>query len=205
MPRATPPKPDAREPKSRARRLALIEMIADVLLAEGVAQIPLRDLAAALGTSDRMLLYYFDDKADLVRSSLEEVSSRLARALETSSPVERSPPDAVFEAVVARFGAEAMSPFMTVWADIVARSGRGEEPFRTFARESVERWLQWLAARLDLEDEAERREVAAAILAVVEGTRLLEASAPDAARRAAAVLSRAFRPAAPRSPGPKTR
>jgi AcrR family transcriptional regulator len=205
MPRDTPPQPDRREPKSRGKRQALIAGIADILLAEGVAQIPLRELAAALGTSDRMLLYYFDDKADLVRSSLQEVSSRLALALEPSSPVARRPPGSVFEVAVARFGAPAMSPFMAVWADIAARSARGEEPFRSFARGAVEGWLQWLDDRLDVADPAERRDVAAAILAAVEGARLLGASAPGAAHRAAAVLSRGFEATPGRRSGPKTR
>ena len=48
------------------RREAAIERMADHVLSEGLAAGTLRPLAAAAGTSDRMLLYYFADKDELL-------------------------------------------------------------------------------------------------------------------------------------------
>jgi AcrR family transcriptional regulator len=184
--------PSGREASTRrrAKRADFIAQIADVLLAAGVAQIPLRDLAAALGTSDRMLLYYFDDTADLVQASLQEISTRLA-ALLPGSAGDKIDPQAMLNGAAPLFASEAMSPFMNVWADISARGGRGEEPFRMIARRSVEGWLSWLEARLDV-PKAERRTVATAILTVVEGARLLEASSPGSTKGVAEILARSF-------------
>src|SRR4051812_36890448 len=120
----------------RAKRSALVARIADVLMANGMAQIPLRDLAAELGTSDRMLLYYFDDKVDLVTASLQAVSARLEAVLVGASDL-RGAPEAVLVAATALFGSPPIAPFMNVWADISARGGRGEEPFRSIAQDSV--------------------------------------------------------------------
>lgn len=179
-------------PPKAAKRAELAERIAERLLAAGVAQIPLRDLAADLGTSDRMLLYYFTDKADLVRASLEAVSAQLAGMLEAAAPPVRVGPDALLVTLLGLMGADSPSPVMNVWADIAARGGRGEEPFRQIASQSVARWLGWIDQRLDIEDEDKRRNAAAAILTVVEGARQLEAAAPGAARHVGATLSPAF-------------
>jgi AcrR family transcriptional regulator len=181
-----------REAGSRAKRDALTAQIAGALLASGVAQIPLRDLAAMLGTSDRMLLYYFDNKADLVRSSLQEISVRLAAKLEMSALGKKSTPDELLRTAIPLFASRPMAPFMNVWADIVARGGRGEEPFRTIARFTVERWIGWLVDRLEPVKKTDRRDVAAAILTVIEGARLLETSVPGVTQGATTILSRSF-------------
>ena len=53
----------ARDP---ARREALAERATDWALEHGLIGLSLRPLAAAIGTSDRMLLYHFADRDDLV-------------------------------------------------------------------------------------------------------------------------------------------
>src|SRR5262245_37348759 len=112
---------DARGPKSQAKRQALAARIADVLLAEGVAQIPLRDLATRLGTSDRMLLYYFADKAELVTAAVAELSARMGAMLAGVTPAERRPSADVLDSTTRFLLSPPVAPFMNVWADIAAR------------------------------------------------------------------------------------
>ena len=178
---------------SRGKRTELIRQIAKALLNAGVAQIPLRELAALLGTSDRMLLYYFDDKADLVRSSLGEISLRLAAKLVAVLPTGRHSPAKIVSIVLPLFLSPSMSQYMNVWSDIAARGARGEAPFQDIARGAVENWLNWLEDRLDLRRGTNRRHTATAILTVLEGSRLLEASSPGSMEGATAILSRCFR------------
>ncbi len=192
MEQKTPERGVSREPKSHAKRRELIGKIADFLLLEGVAQIPLRDLAKRLGTSDRMLLYYFDDKADLVRAAIVEVSSRLGAMLATSMSDARRSPAEMLTTTARLLASARLSPFMNVWADISARGGRGEEPFRTIARQSVESWLEWLDTRLAVADARKRRSIASALFIVVEGVRLIESAAPGASRGVTAFLSGSF-------------
>ncbi|WP_132092914.1 TetR family transcriptional regulator [Caulobacter sp. BK020] len=175
-----------------AKRAELIERVAERLLAVGAAQIPLRDLAAELGTSDRMLLYYFRDKSDLVEASLEVIASRLSGMLDAVVPSVRAQPAELLLTLLALLRSDAFTPAMTVWADIIARGNRGEEPFQRIAGYTVLRWLDWLEHRLDLGSVTERRDAAAAILTIVEGARQLEASAPGSTRQVGATLSRAF-------------
>ncbi|HJV43972.1 TetR family transcriptional regulator, partial [Caulobacter sp.] len=155
-------------PKSQAKRAALTGRIADVMLAEGLAGIPLRDLAARLGTSDRMLLYYFEDKAELVQAAVAALAGRLDKVLETSRVSGRRPPAQVMRDTAAFLALPDLRPFRAVWADILARGGRGETPFAAIARAQIEGAIASLEEQLDLADAAERRRVAAAILAAIE-------------------------------------
>jgi AcrR family transcriptional regulator len=172
----------------QAKRIELVGRIADALLARGVAQIALRELADELGTSDRMLLYYFEDKEALVKASLAEVSTRLSALLGSGFPDRKSSAAKILRKAIPLFATPAIAPFMTVWADIAARGSRREEPFMTVARDSVHQWLQWLEVRLDFDETAARRDMAVAILTILEGTRLLDSTVPGASKSAARVL-----------------
>lgn len=171
--------------RTGAKREELTARVADVLLADGVAQAPLRDLAARLGTSDRMLLYYFEDKADLVRASIAEVAARLDAMLAggEAAPEPASPGEVLRSTAGFLSGAE-IAPFMNVWADILARSGRGEEPFKAIAHARVQASLASLENRLAVEDPQRRRALAGAILAAVEGVWILETASPGSTRGA---------------------
>jgi AcrR family transcriptional regulator len=176
--------------RTNPKRAELTGRIADVLLAEGVAQVALRDLAARLGTSDRMLLYYFDDKADLVRASIAEISVRLDTLLAGAGQTGRQSPAEVLRSTAGFLSLPQIMPFMNVWADILARGGRGEEPFKAIAHGLVQASLTSLDGRLAIEDETLRRRTAGAILAAVEGVWILEMASPGSTEGALELLAR---------------
>ena len=64
-----------------AQREAVIERLAGHMLEHGLAAISLRQLAAAAGVSDRMLLYYFADKAEVLSVTLTRIAKMMADAL----------------------------------------------------------------------------------------------------------------------------
>lgn len=66
------------DPQRRARTLAAA---ADYVLEHGLTGLSLRPLAAALGTSPRMLLYDFSSKEELIMAVLSEVRGRLSGML----------------------------------------------------------------------------------------------------------------------------
>src|SRR4029079_19784443 len=61
------------------RREELAEAATDYAIENGLIGLSLRPLAQALGTSDRMLLYHFDDKDDLVATMLLTTVGRSAQ------------------------------------------------------------------------------------------------------------------------------
>src|SRR5256886_14890487 len=66
------------DPERRNRTLA---QVADYVLEHGLESVSLRPLAAALGTSTRMLLYDFGSKEALLDEALAEIRRRLAERL----------------------------------------------------------------------------------------------------------------------------
>jgi AcrR family transcriptional regulator len=205
-----PPEPSAlpADAKASARRATLADRVAQVMLAEGLADIPLRDLAARLRTSDRMLLYYFGDKAALIVAAVAALALRLDKVLESSRVAGRRPSAQVMRDTAAFLALPNLRPFRAVWADILARGGRGEMPYAQIARAQIEGAIASLDAQLAIDDALERRRAAAAILAAIEGVWLLGMIAPDSTEGAIDLLTaaldgqgKAVPPPASRKPG----
>ena len=55
----------------------MVAAIANVTLRDGVAKLTFRNVAEELGTSDRMVVYYFPAKEDLVLAAVAALSSRM--------------------------------------------------------------------------------------------------------------------------------
>jgi AcrR family transcriptional regulator len=156
----------------------LVRRIAALLLARGLAEIPLRSLARELDTSDRMLLYYFKDKTELVTAALSELAVKLRELLQAALPPGRVAPAQLLDQVTTLLRSRPIKPYMSVWADLMAHGMRGEAPYRAFMSASAAGWLERIEARLDLPEGAARRRVAAVILTIAEGTRMLEDALP---------------------------
>ncbi|MEO0362524.1 MAG: TetR family transcriptional regulator [Pseudomonadota bacterium] len=159
--------------KADERRAALLERLADHILAKGLEAASLRALAAAAGTSDRMLLYYFKDKDEILAATLEALAARLVAGLSAAA----SPP-APPNAARARLADVAMSeevwPFMALWLEIAAKAGRGDPFHREVGARLGEGFLAWIESQIDAP--ADRLgEEAARLFAWLEGAALLKA------------------------------
>jgi AcrR family transcriptional regulator len=75
------------------RRAELLDEVADYILSNGLADLSLRPLAAAINTSPRMLLYFFETKEQLIADALAHIRAReqldFERAVSKSRPVDR--------------------------------------------------------------------------------------------------------------------
>lgn len=121
------------------RREELLEAATDHVLVHGLIGLTLRPLAAAIGTSDRMLIYHFGSHDQLV-------SAITARAGDRSTAIVRGLPVAptVRSAVNRLWRAYAepeLSGCLDVYVQAAATGLIGREPYRTVARESNARWV----------------------------------------------------------------
>lgn len=156
------------------RREAALERMADHLLLEGLSGASLRPLAAAAGTSDRMLLYYFKDKDEMLTATLGRVMARLAGLLDETAAGPK--PFAMLLAELwAAFRSPALQPYMRLWIELAASAARNEAPHRTIAGQIADGFHAWAAGRLLVEREADRLPLAALLLATVDGLALLDA------------------------------
>ncbi len=170
------------------RREAAIERMADHVLSEGLGAATLRPLAAAAGTSDRMLLYYFADKDELLTATLDRIATRMIVQLDDAIPVEpRRPFPVLLEQVWAAMASESLQPFMPLWLDLASGAARGLQPHRDVAGEIADGFLAWVTIRLQPESDGEPSLLAPLFLVSVEGMYLLKAIGRDALSESAVI------------------
>lgn len=158
------------------RREAAIERMADHVLSEGLGAATLRPLAAAAGTSDRMLLYYFADKDELLAATLERIATRMTAELDSAIPVEPHRPFPVLlEQAWAAMASESLQPFMPLWLDLASGAARGLQPHRDIAGNIADGFLAWAAIRLQPDSDGAPSSLAPLFLAAIEGPYLLKA------------------------------
>jgi AcrR family transcriptional regulator len=158
--------------RGAAQRKAFLAGTVAHLLRHGVATLSLRPLAAALGTSDRMLLYYFGTREQLLAAALDEVGRQLREALVAALPPVRVRPAQLVGQAWTALQAPATEPHLRLYLEVSGLTARGREPFGTAAGEVARAWLGWVAERLDVPPE--RRDAAAAgVLGVLDGLLLL--------------------------------
>jgi AcrR family transcriptional regulator len=128
--------------KESARRSRLAESATDYVLEHGLIGLSLRPLAAALGTSDRMLLYHFAGKDDLIaavlRTSTDRAIAELGRLPATTS---------VREAVVGLWTASTDGPLercQRMYVEAAALGLLGREPYVGVVREANAAWTRAL-------------------------------------------------------------
>ncbi|MBL8967214.1 MAG: TetR/AcrR family transcriptional regulator, partial [Spirochaetaceae bacterium] len=147
--------------------------VADHLLERGLQGLSLRPLAAALGTSDRMLLHYFRDKEELLGAALERVSTRLLEAMGTSPPKAR-PFGEVVAGLVGVLRGPGMRPYLRIWLDLAAMSAAGDSSFDGHASKIAGTFREWLLRSID-EPAPRRRELLAAVaMATLDGCALFD-------------------------------
>jgi AcrR family transcriptional regulator len=158
------------------RRAAALDRIADHMLAHGLAPSSLRALAKTAGTSDRMLLYYFADKDEIVAAALQTITARLAAVLGTTLLAGgRHAPDMVLAEVVAIIRGPLVRPYMRLGLELAALAAHGEQPYLRVAGAIADGFVAMLAGALDIADDAQRQATAARLLATIDGVVLLDA------------------------------
>lgn len=136
------------------------ELTADHLLEHGIQGASLRPLAAAVGTSDRMLLHYFVNKEELMTAALNLIAARMITLLESARPTQIPFHD--------------LLPYLRLWLELAALSAR-EEAYQRIARQIGDRFYEWLAEALQVETEEERAPMTALAYAIIEGFVFLDA------------------------------
>ncbi|HET7067398.1 MAG TPA: TetR/AcrR family transcriptional regulator [Nocardioides sp.] len=126
------------------RREELAEAATDYALEHGLIGLSLRPLAEALGTSDRMLLYHFADKDDLVATILRTTSARSVGTLRELPPSRdlRTAVLDLWQAVTT--GSQERCQRLYVEAAALGLFGR--EPYATAVRATNAQWVSAVAA-----------------------------------------------------------
>lgn len=180
------------------RRVELLEAAYRYALTHGLADLSLRPLAAAIGSSPRVLLYLFGSKDGLVRALLARARAEelalLADLTDGSwhparpagddpaggDPAEHDPAGdgrlvAVAERLWEWLAAPEHRPLLVLWSEGYVRSlVEPDGPWAGFARATVDEWLDVLAVAqpASTRDGAEARARRTRVLAVLRGALL---------------------------------
>jgi AcrR family transcriptional regulator len=198
-----------------ARREELLQLAYQYAVAHGRADLSLRPIAAAIGSSPRVLLYLFGSKDGLIRALLAKARAdelaMLARFRQAGRPggpgagpatgggaaaAGGGPPAAgaglaaTAELTWSWLADESHRPLLRLWLDVYCRSLTDPAgPWAGFATGTVADWLDLLA---DAQPPAERHTEAAladrtAVLAILRGALLDLLATGDTVRTSAAV------------------
>ncbi len=154
---------------SDERRSMILDRLADHVLAEGLAASSLRPLARAAGTSDRMLLYYFRDKPELVAATLERVAERMTTHLTALAADRPLPPAEVEARLIGALFEDPFWPFMRLWLEVASLAAKGDETCRTVGERLARGFHAWGEAQLDAPTPEARRRDASRLLLLVDG------------------------------------
>jgi AcrR family transcriptional regulator len=124
-------------PPDLERRQQLLDAVVEEFAVRGIGDRSLRDLAAAVGTSHRMLLHHFGSRNDLLVAIVEEVERR-QMALLRELPSE---PAEAIAAMWADLRRPALRPFERLFFECYARGVQGEQPFARMLPGAVDAWL----------------------------------------------------------------
>ena len=131
---------------SAKRPNELLDAVADYLGKHGAAGLSLRPLARAVGSSPRVLLYYFGSKEEMLSKALARAREKqrdtftgiLGRRFETQSDACR----AIWQAM----SDPALERQYRLFFETYAAALRRPKKFNAFLRSAVEEWLSFLAA-----------------------------------------------------------
>jgi AcrR family transcriptional regulator len=127
------------EPDARERLLAAAM---EHVVKHGVGDLSLRGLAAALGTSHRMLIYHFGSREGLLSAVVEEVERRQAERLRELSL--SGNPDTVIMAMHRQLASPNLDPLERLFVELYGRALQGDAPARHLIDPGVQNWLDAL-------------------------------------------------------------
>ena len=157
--------------KSEIKRTEIIQAVALHLLEEGFNNSGIRALASSAGLkSDRMLMYYFETKEELVTAALMWIADGLEAQLETIMPANSASANEILETLTAAGRTKAVRPMIRLFFEVVGLSVRGEEPYASIVRIILKNWESWIERKL----RANQKHRAPEILAALEGTLMVE-------------------------------
>ena len=168
------PPPD----ESSVRRDELLDGAVAWVVEHGLAGLSLRPLARSLGTSDRMLLYYFGTKDELVAAVVDRAADGLAGALELLLPDLSTSPAVFVEGMWALLTDPATEGVVDLFLELFVLTRRQGEPYRSAATRVVRRWSDLATPAMVSMGVSRRRApgVVAAAFAQLDGGLLLRSA-----------------------------
>ncbi|MGW6277730.1 TetR/AcrR family transcriptional regulator [Kribbella sp. NPDC055071] len=178
------------KPAPSARQQELLERAYEYSLTHGLADLSLRPLATAIGSSPRVLLFLFDSKDGLIRALLARARVEELALLHKIDDRYDEPPGltAVARELWTWLAAPERRQLMKLWVEAYGRSLVAPDgPWGDYARSTVDDWLELLKASQPDPGAAKAEARRTAVLAMLRGALIDLLATGDLKRTTAAV------------------
>lgn len=156
--------------KAAAKKSLAIQRVVEYLLQNGLHDTGIRTLAEAAGTSDRMLIYYFGSKDELLNQSLGVIAAEVADQLDSLLGTHPRSSANLFEELTVATMTDAFLPAVQLWFELVGLAARGKEPYASNAQTLAANWTTWITSHMENPSEREAQE----LFAHLEGRLMLK-------------------------------
>ncbi len=161
---------------TQLKRDEIVQRIAQHLVLNGFEDSGVRSLAASAGISDRMLMYYFETKEQLISQALLLLADKMTASLDELVPQSRVTAPHIIKALTAnRDRKDQQRGVLMLWFEIIGLAVRGGDPYRATANTILGKYEKWIASKLPPDQKHRARE----ILAQVEGQIMLNLLADE--------------------------
>jgi AcrR family transcriptional regulator len=167
---------------SRERR-RLLGLVADHILEHGVNDISLSSLARSVGSNNRMLLYYFGSKEELLDEASLVALERFPGIHHLMGELdEAGPPDVLLERAWLRIADKRNRPFLRLFFELFSLHARHPERNATYFRRIATQWPEGVARLLVREgaDPVSAEECSVAVVALWRGLQISLLAGVDA-------------------------
>jgi len=124
-------------------RMRLLGLTAEYLLEHGVLDLRLRTLGDAIGTSHRVLLYYFASKQELIAEALDEAARKASvRDASLLGPHGAGPVEAELQRVWQLISAPRQLPLIRLFLQVVAVAIHDQSRYSGFLEALNSEWAQ---------------------------------------------------------------
>jgi AcrR family transcriptional regulator len=157
-------------------------------LTDGLSQLTFGRLARRLDVSDRVIVYYFPSKTELIVSVLTLVADQLQAVLAVAFTHPAAGHIELARSAWPVLATDDADPIFGLYFEAIGQATAGIEPFAGLAGQLLEGWICWLS-EFFRGTQPRRRAEAEATLALLDGLLLLrQLAGGPAANRAAAAL-----------------
>lgn len=116
-----------------AQKAALLEAFVDYVIENGMSDLSLRPAAAAIGTSPRMLLYYFGSKEGLIAAAIRQAREReMAMFAIEAQKWGATSSTQVFQRIWAWYASERRAPYMRFFFEVYGVALQHPKMYREF-------------------------------------------------------------------------
>ncbi|MEM9564585.1 MAG: TetR/AcrR family transcriptional regulator [Actinomycetota bacterium] len=156
-----------------------------VAFTDGLSQLTYGRVAKRLDISDRVIVYYFPTKDDLVSAVVLSMGGQLQATLGAAFAEPAEDHLGIVRAAWPVLASTEVDPVFALFFEANGLATAGREPYRTLVPQLVVGWIDWLEQVLVGDPDVRRAEAEAAV-AIADGLLLVrQLAGPEAADRAA--------------------